>query len=77
MNFLKTKIVIQNVEEKMWEACKKMREIIDFFKEILMIGPAEKMPVGLCAFEAPPKRAARNAKPKRNREMRLSELMDK
>ena len=55
----------------------KMRELIDFFKEILMIGPAEKMPVGLCAFEAPPKRAVKKVNPKRNREMRLSELMDK
>ncbi|MBQ3641421.1 hypothetical protein II906_05815 [bacterium] len=54
-----------------------MRELIDFFKEILMIGPAEKMPVGLCAFEAPPKRAVKKVNPKRNREMRLSELMDK
>ena len=54
-----------------------MREIINFLKEMLMIGPAEKTPVGLCAFEAPVKRAPRNVKPKRNREMRLSELMDK
>ena len=54
-----------------------MREIIDFFKEILMIGPAEKTPVGLCAFEKPTKSAPRGAKTKKNREMRLSELMDK
>lgn len=54
-----------------------MREIIDFFKEILMIGPAEKTPVGLCAFETPAKSVSRNTKTKKNREMRLSELMDK
>ena len=54
-----------------------MKEIINFFKEILMIGPAEKTPVGLCAFETPVKSASSKAKTKKNREMRLSELMDK
>lgn len=55
-----------------------MREIINFVKEILMLESNERMPVGLCAFEcAAAEKPVRSARPKRKREMRLSELMDK
>ncbi len=54
-----------------------MKEIINFVKEILMLETTEFMPVGLCAFENASPAPATVAKPKKKREMRLSELMDK
>lgn len=55
-----------------------MNEIINFVKEILMLESNERTPVGLCAFEgATIEKPSRTARPKRKREMRLSELMDK
>lgn len=54
-----------------------MNEIINFVKEIFMLETKEKMPVGLCAFECAVDTSVRVSKPKRKKEMRLSELMDK
>lgn len=55
-----------------------MNEIMNFVKGILMFDTNEKMPVGLCSFETVQDTiAVRNVKPKKNKEMRLSELMDK
>lgn len=54
-----------------------MNEIINFVKEIFMLDTNEKMPVGLCAFECAVEKPVRISKPKRQKEMRLSELMDK
>ena len=44
---------------------------------MFMIGSPEKMPVGLCSFEHVKEPLKKVIKPKRKREMRLSELMDK
>lgn len=55
-----------------------MNEIVNFVKEILMLESNERIPVGLCAFEgAATEKPARAVRPKRKKEMRLSELMDK
>ena len=55
-----------------------MNEIINFVKEILMLESNERTPVGLCAFEGGAvEKPAKTVRPKRKREMRLSELMDK
>ena len=55
-----------------------MNAIVNFVKEILMLESNERMPVGLCAFECTTtEKPAKVARPKRKREMRLSELMDK
>ena len=54
-----------------------MNEIINFVKEILMLEGNERTPVGLCAFEGVTEKPKCNVAPKRKREMRLSELMDK
>ncbi len=55
-----------------------MSEIINFVKEILMLGGnCEKTPIGLCQFEYVAQTPSKRVKPKRKREMRLSELMDK
>ena len=54
-----------------------MQEILNFVKEILMLGGQEQMPVGLCAFETGTSKPARKIKKAKKREMRLSELMDK
>lgn len=54
-----------------------MSEIVEFFKGMLMMNDGEKLPIGLCSFDcAPAEPAAEVTKPKRKREMRLSELMD-
>ena len=54
-----------------------MNEIINFVKEILMLETTEKCPVGLCGFETPTEtKKVKKSKPKRKREMRLSELME-
>ncbi len=54
-----------------------MHEIVNFVKEILMLEPNEKMPVGLCAFDCEPEqKPKRTIKHKRKTEMRLSELME-
>lgn len=54
-----------------------MGEIVNFFKGMLMINDSEKVPIGLCSFEcAQTEQVSEVAKPKRKREMRLSELMD-
>lgn len=54
-----------------------MKEIVNFVKEILMLETTEFMPVGLCAFENAGTQKTSVAKPKKKRELRLSELMDK
>ena len=54
-----------------------MNAIVNFVKEILMLESNERMPVGLCAFETVVENTAKVTRPKRKREMRLSELMDK
>ncbi len=54
-----------------------MKELVNFVKEILMLETTEFMPVGLCAFENAGTKSAPIAKPKKKRELRLSELMDK
>lgn len=54
-----------------------MNEIINFVKDIFMLNNTERMPIGLCQFDCPKEPAPKAVKPKRNREMRLSELMDK
>ena len=54
-----------------------MNAIINFVKEILMLESNERLPVGLCAFESVTEKPTRVTRPKRKREMRLSELMDK
>ena len=54
-----------------------MQEILNFVKEILMLGGQEKTPVGLCAFETATPTPARKIKKTKKREMRLSELLDK
>lgn len=42
-----------------------------------MLNEAETVPIGLCGFDCPPQQTApKKSKPKRKREMRLSELMD-
>ena len=54
-----------------------MQEILNFVKEILMLGGQEKTPVGLCAFETATPTPTPKIKKSKKREMRLSELMDK
>ncbi len=54
-----------------------MGELVDFIKEMFMLNVKDTTPVGLCAFETSPKKCVRRVKKKVNREMRLSELMDK
>ena len=54
-----------------------MSAILNFFKGIFMLNEAETVPIGLCGFDCPPQQTAtKKSKPKRKREMRLSELMD-
>ena len=54
-----------------------MNEIVNFVKEIFMFDSNEKMLVGLCGFEhMKDKSSTTKTKPKRKREMRLSELME-
>ncbi len=57
-----------------------MNEIVNFIKEILMLETTNNMPVGLCAFEyqeeETKEKPKKKSKPKRNREIRLSELME-
>lgn len=54
-----------------------MNEIVNFVKEIFMLDTNERMPVGLCSFEHSKEiQTQRTVKPKRKREMRLSELME-
>ena len=54
-----------------------MNEIVNFVKEILMLGSNEKTPIGLCQFECAPEPAPKPVKRKRRVELRLSELLDK
>ena len=54
-----------------------MDEIVSFFKEVLMLNKEERTPIGLCAFDAMQESRVVKTKPKRKREMRLSELMDR
>lgn len=54
-----------------------MKEILNFFKEIFMLDSNEKMPIGLCGFECAAEPVVKTPKPRKKREMRLSELMDK
>lgn len=54
-----------------------MAEIINFVKEILMLESKERMPIGLCGFDCVQETTTVKKKPRRKREMRLSELMDK
>ena len=75
---MRYKVVIYFVESKKVYDCEaKMQEILNFVREILMLGGQEKMPVGLCAFETGTSTPARKMKKTKKREMRLSELMDK
>jgi hypothetical protein len=54
-----------------------MNELIDFVKDMFMLNEEEKSPVGLCSFEHnQEKPTPKVAKPKRKRELRLSELME-
>ena len=54
-----------------------MNEIINFVKDIFMLETEEITPVGLCSFEhSTENKKARVIKPKRKRELRLSELME-
>lgn len=54
-----------------------MNEILNFVKEVLMLKPEEKTPVGLCAFESPAEQPVRKIVKKiKKRELRLSELME-
>ena len=54
-----------------------MGEIVSFFKDMLNIGTSDNEPIGLCSFDAEPVEKKNNkAKPKRKRELRLSELME-
>ena len=54
-----------------------MNEIVNFVKEIFLFDTNEKMLVGLCGFEhMKDKSSTTKTKPKRKREMRLSELME-
>ena len=53
-----------------------MGEIVSFFKDMLNINSTDNDPIGLCGFEnSSVKKKTRASKPKRKREMRLSELM--
>ena len=61
----------------MCEARNKMKKIVNFVKEILMLENGEKLPVGLCAFECSVEQPVKVSKPKQKRELRLSELMDR
>ncbi len=53
-----------------------MNEIVNFVKEILMLETKERMPIGLCGFEGSCE-TVKPKRPKKQKEMRLSELMDK
>lgn len=54
-----------------------MSEIVNFIKGIFMLNDVETVPIGLCGFDCvPAEKAPKISKPKRKREMRLSELMD-
>lgn len=54
-----------------------MDEIVNFVKEILMLGKSDAMPVGLCGFETTKSKPAKKLRNRRKSELRLSELMDK
>lgn len=54
-----------------------MNEIINFVKDIFSLDAKDSMPIGLCQFECNTKAQPKPIKRKKNREMRLSELMDK
>ena len=54
-----------------------MNEIINFVKGIFMLETEELVPIGLCGFEHSKESVKpRRIKPKRKRELRLSELME-
>ena len=56
----------------------KVREIIEFFKELVLLKKDEKNFVGLTSFKKRPKlQISRKPKKKVNRELNLSELMRK
>ena len=75
---MRYKVVIYFVRnKKVYDSEAKMQEILNFVKEILMLGGQEKTPVGLCAFETTAPTPAPKIKKTKKREMRLSELMDK
>ena len=76
MNFNNCRVVIYK-----YRTCERQRnnmnEIVNFVKEIFMFDTNEKMLVGLCGFEhMKDKTSTTKTKPKRKREMRLSELME-
>ena len=56
---------------------KNMNEILNFVREIITGRENEKNPIGLCGFECNNVNTITEVKPKRKKEMRLSELMDK
>ena len=54
-----------------------MNEIINFLKGIFMLETEEVVPIGLCSFEHSKETAKpRRIKPKKKRELRLSELIE-